>query len=144
MTDSEVNLEGSFPYTCPIVVRTNDIDRNGHVNNTAHPIYFEQARATYFRSLFSDNWGASSVVVANIEIDYLAPIELDDTVHVDLGVREVGSSSWTIEYRLRANDRVAATGRSTQVAWDRETATSQSLPDGWRTALEAELVAPRT
>lgn len=141
MADQEADESETYPYTCPIEVRTNDIDQNGHVNNTAYSVYFEQARARYFRSLLENEWGGASVVVAKLEIEYLSPVEFEDDVAVDVRVSEVGSSSWTVDCRLRANDRVAATGRSVHVAWDRENATSQSIPEAWREKMEAELVA---
>lgn len=131
-----------YGFSCPISVRTGDIDANRHVNNTVYSDYLEQARASYFRDLWGDDWGESSVVVATMTIDFLAPIELDDDVTVDVRVTDVGTSSWTVEYRIRADGRVAARGSSVHVAWDRENTTSQPLPDSWRESLEAELVAP--
>lgn len=131
-----------YGYACPISVRMGDIDGNGHVNNTAYVEYFQQARASYFRELWDDDWGASSVVVATMTIDYRSPITVDDEVVVDVRVTDVGTSSWEVEYRVRADGRIAAEGSSVQVAWDREAATSQPLPDAWRGALDGELVAP--
>lgn len=139
-----------YGYACPIAVRTSDIDANGHVNNTVYSNYLEQARATYFRQLWEDEWGDSSVVVATLTIDFLAPIELGNDVVVDVRVTDVGTSSWTVEYRIRARPegaggadwQVAAEASSVQVAWDRENATSQPLPDQWREALQGELVVP--
>lgn len=136
-----------YGFSCPITVRVGDIDANQHVNNTVYSDYFQEARATYFRDLWDDDWGESSVVVANIEIDFISPIELDDEVSIDVRVSDVGESSWTVEYRARAippggEERVAARGSSVQVAWDRENMTSRPLPDSWREKLEGELVAP--
>ena len=132
-----------YGFTCPIEVRMGDIDANRHVNNTVYSDYLQEARATYFRELWGDDWGESSVVVANMNIDFLAPIELDDEVRIDVRVTEVGTSSWTVEYRVRANDRVAARGSSVQVAWDRDNETSRPLPDNWREKLDGELIAPK-
>lgn len=132
--------------TCPIQVRAGDIDANGHVNNTAYADYFQQARTTYFRDLLGEDWGDASVVVATMTIDFAHPVTMADDVSVEVRVVEAGTSSWTVEYTVRAvaddEERVAATGSSVQVAWDRERATSRPLPDGWRDRLEAELVAP--
>lgn len=124
-----------------------DIDANEHVNNSVYTDYAQEARANYFRGLWGDDWEESSVVLANFELDFLSPVELGDDVFVDVRVIDVGESSWTVEYRIRAvaengAERVAAEGTSVQVAWDRETTTSQPLPDSWREELEAELVAP--
>lgn len=137
-----------FGYTYPIAPRLGDIDPNEHVNNTVYPNYMEEARATYFRELFDHDWRESSVVIATMTVDFLSPIHFDDDVEVDVRVSEVGTASWTVEYRVRAidpnsgADRVAAEGSSVQVAWDREAETSQDLPDAWRERLEGELVTP--
>lgn len=131
-----------YGFSCPISVRMGDIDANRHVNNTVYSGYLQEARATYFRELWGDDWSESSVVIATVNIDFLAPIELDDEVYVDVRISDVGTSSWTVEYRIRADDHVAARGSSVQVAWDRENATSRPLPDAWQEKLEAELVAP--
>lgn len=138
-----------YGFSCPIQVRAGDIDGNGHVNNTVYSNYLQQARATYFRELWGDDWGESSVVIATMNIDFLAPIEMGDDVVVDVRVTDVGSSSWTVEYQVRAatpgdGERVAAEGSSVQVAWDREAESSQPLPESWRRKLEGELVAPET
>jgi acyl-CoA thioester hydrolase len=136
-----------YGYTHPITIRLGDIDANEHVNNSVYTDYTQNARANYFRELWGDAWQDANVVLANFEIDFLAPVEFDDEVYVDVRVVEVGDSSWTVEYRIRAVDeageeRVAARGTSVQVAWNREETSSRPLPDTWREALEAELIAP--
>lgn len=133
-----------YGFACPISVRMGDIDGNGHVNNTAYVEYFQQARASYCRELWAEDWDEASVVVATLTVDYHSPIEVDNEVVVDVRVTDVGTSSWTVEYRVRADGRVAAEGSSVQVAWDPENATSRSLPEAWQEALEAELAAPDT
>lgn len=137
MTDAEPMATAQFPFTCSITVRTNDIDGNGHVNNTAYAVYFEQARALYAREMFDRDRQSPSIVVATLTIDYLAPVHLGDTVQIDVRVTDVGTSSWELEYRLRTQNGVAASGRSVQVAWNRQEGTSQELPTAWRTALLA-------
>jgi acyl-CoA thioester hydrolase len=139
-----------FGFTEEIGLRMNDFDANQHVNNTAFVSFLQDARANYFRKLWGEDWTESSVVIATLDVDFLAPIVLGDTVHVDVRVVDVGTSSWTVEYRVRAvpeegadlPERVAAEASSVQVAWDREAESSQRLPESWRDELEAELVTP--
>lgn len=135
-----------YGFTYPISVRVDDLDGNDHVNNTVYAKYTQEARASYFRELWEGDWTESSVVIASMELDFHAPILLEDEVYVDVRVSDIGSSSWTVEYRVRAVDesgseRVAATGSSVQVAWSRDTAASQELPESWRQQLEDELIA---
>ena len=139
-----------YGFTERIGLRMNDFDANQHVNNTAFVSFLQDARANYFRELWGDDWMESSVVIATLDIDFLAPILIGDEVHVDVRVVDVGTSSWTVEYRVRAvpedgrgrDERVAASASSVQVAWDRDAARSQPLPDSWRELLEDELVVP--
>lgn len=135
---------GEYAYTHPIAIRLSDIDANGHVNNTAYVEYFQDARINYFHDLWGEDHAESNVVVATLEVEYVTPVELGEEAYADVRVTDVGESSWTVEYRLRAVDdagdeRVAARGSSVQVAWDREAAASRPLPTGWRRKLEGEL-----
>lgn len=139
-----------YPFTERIGLRMNDFDANRHVNNTAFVSFLQDARANYFRELWGEDWTESSVVIAALDVDFLAPILMGDEVRVDVRVVDVGTSSWTVEYRVRAvpedgvdrEERVAAEATSVQVAWDREAGASQPLPDSWRKKIERELVAP--
>lgn len=134
-----------FGYSHPIAIRFNDLDGNGHVNNTVFTDYLQEARINYMRDLFAADWRDASVVVATMTIDFLAPIHPEDEVFVDVAVVDVGTSSWTIDYRVRVVDpdtddgRVAAEASSVQVAWDREAGDSRDLPPDWRTSLEEAL-----
>lgn len=135
-----------FGFTYPISVRMSDMDANRHVNNIVYFEYLQEARARYFQRLWDGDWNASSVVVANIDVDFRSPVGVEDDVLVDVRVSDVGTSSWTVDYRVRAVDadgaeRLAADGSSVQVAWDRGSGSSQPLPDSWREKLEGELVA---
>lgn len=135
-----------YGYTHPISIRLGDIDANRHVNNSVYTDYAQDARVTYFRDLWDESRDEADVVLASLEIDFLAPVAFGETVFVDVRVTDVGESSWTVEYRIRALDdadeeRVAARGSSVQVAWDRESESSRPLPETWREALEGELIA---
>lgn len=134
-----------YPHTERIKLRLNDFDPNAHVNNTAAVSFVQDARLAYCGELWGDAGDAASVAVVSLDVDFLAPIHMDDEVVVDVRVVDVGTSSWTLEYRLRAIDedgdeRVAVTATSVQVAWDTEAAGSKPLPEAWRSALEAAVV----
>ena len=63
-----------YGFTEEIGLRMNDFDANQHVNNTAFVSFLQDARANYFRSLWGEDWTESSVVIATLDIDFLAPI----------------------------------------------------------------------
>lgn len=120
-----------------IDVRFNDIDSMGHVNNAVYATYLEEARVAYFEEVFSESLWEVDSVLAHLELDYRRPIRLDDDVTVALRVPELGESSVPMEYEVRADGEVAATGETTQVVYDRETESSKPIPDSWRDQITA-------
>jgi acyl-CoA thioester hydrolase len=109
----------AFPFESPIQVRFRDLDSMGHVNNAVFATYFEEGRSAFFREVFgvSDPKGFD-FILARIEIDYRRPVRLADDLRVGLRVASLGTTSFVLEYRLRAGEEVAAEGRSVQVSFD--------------------------
>ncbi len=119
--------------------RFSDLDIYNHVNNAVYLTYFEEARVTFtrntgLRELFTR---ASSTILAHASIDYKAPARLGDVLHVDLGVSELGRSSFTFDYRItRENDAaLIALGKSVQVCFNFELGAPVRIPDAWRAIL---------
>jgi len=132
----------SFEFTTSIDVRYNDIDSYGHVNNALYGTYIEEARIDYLTTVVggetADITGAgeeTGIVVANLELDFERPIQLGDEVTVGVRVPRLGESSFPFEYEIRTTDDVAATGETTMVAYDRESASPRPIPDHWREAI---------
>ncbi|WP_435154618.1 acyl-CoA thioesterase [Haladaptatus sp. DFWS20] len=121
----------NFGYTTEVETRYRDFDTMGHVNNAVYATYLEQARLNYFRDVIGVQLDEISGVVAHLEIDYRRSITPDDEVTVAMRVPELGDSSITMEYEIRAGDDVAATAEVVQVAIDPDT--------GEPTAISSEL-----
>jgi len=121
-----------FPYSHPITVRTGDIDANGHVNNTVYSEYLQEGRAGYLREVAGATFDDAHIVVVALDIEFTRPVLLDDEVFVDVRVTDIGDSSFSMAYRVRADGGVAATAESVQVAWDADEEASRPVPDGWR------------
>ncbi|MFC7157324.1 acyl-CoA thioesterase [Halomarina halobia] len=127
----------SAPHTTTIQVRFRDIDSMDHVNSAVYVTYLEQARSAFFRDVLDERLDRVDTVIARQEIEYRRPIDLGDAVRVDLEVARLGESSVTMAYEVYANDELAATAESVQVAYDRETERSRPLPTAWRERLSA-------
>lgn len=135
----------SFEFHTPVAVRYNDVDNYGHVNNVAYAALLEEARIEYVEAVVGEAAAASisglregpGIVIANLEIDYVRPIGLDDDVVVAVRVPRVGEKSFTFEYEVQAGGEVAATGETTVVAYDRRESSSIPVPEDWRTAIES-------
>jgi acyl-CoA thioester hydrolase len=129
-----------FTYTHPITVRYSDLDPQGHVNNAVYLTYLESARLGYYQK--SGIWTPNSdkytgLVVARVEIDYLAPILYGEAVQVGLRLARMGEKSLTFTFRIEAvaTGQPAARGISVMVAYDNTGGKSRPIPVEWREKL---------
>jgi acyl-CoA thioester hydrolase len=103
-----------------IPVRFRDLDPLGHVNNSVYFTYLEEARMAYWRKLRRDDGDPFVYVLARVECDFVAALELHETVRVEVCLVKIGTSSFDMEYEMfdRQTDRLVARGRSVQVMID--------------------------
>jgi len=122
-----------------IEVRFRDLDVLRHVNNAVYFTYLEQARVAFWGGLdVRRGLEGLNVILARAECDYRRPVTLGDALEVRVWVGAVGRSSFTLDYELAdpGSDRVFATARSVQVAYDFERARPTALPEELRTKLD--------
>ncbi|ESP89341.1 acyl-CoA thioesterase [Candidatus Halobonum tyrrellensis] len=115
--------------------RYRDLDTMGHVNNAVYATYVEQARIDFFREEVGRKLEESRAVLASLSIEFERPVDSLDDVTVSLDVTDVGSSSVTFAYDLRAGGERVATAESVQVALD-DDGRPTPLDDGLREAFE--------
>lgn len=125
-------------YETEIPVRYADHDTLGHVNNAVYATYLEESRMAYFRDVLGETLTDRSMVVANLEINFLAPVTAESVV-VGVDVTDIGSKSFTLDYAIEAEDTIAATASTVQVHTDPETGDPQSVPEDWRQAFERDV-----
>lgn len=111
-----------------LIVRFNDCDPLGHVNNALYLTYLEQARFTLWRAQL--NFMAKSAadagprglgfILARAELDFRAQVRYGDELEVRLGLADVGRTSFTYEYEIvdLASGTVVANARTVQVYFD--------------------------
>lgn len=133
-----------FRFSHPIEVRYADIDALQHVNNATYFTYMETARVHYFREVvgWRGGWGSLAFIIARAECDYLLPIEWGDRVRVCLRTSRIGGKSLDFEYAIvcECDDgppRIAAAGRTVQVAFDYARGESIPVPTEWRERITA-------
>jgi acyl-CoA thioester hydrolase len=127
-----------FRHRTAIEVRFRDIDALGHVNNAVFFSYVEQARIRYFASVLGlDVTQRFPMILARVEIDYTAPILLDEPVEVATRVEWIGRTSFAMAHHLLAGaDRhEAARCQTVIVAYDYGVARPMPVPDAWRAAM---------
>lgn len=132
-----INKEEKFTYYHPIVVRYGDLDPHGHVNNAVYLNYLETTRLGYYEK--TGIWKRESgmltgMVVARIEINYLASIYFGQSLRVGMRMVDLGTKSMTFDYRIEAvpGFRPLADGKFVMVVYDNRSERSIPIPAAWR------------
>ncbi|TWS99904.1 thioesterase family protein [Reyranella sp. CPCC 100927] len=119
-------------------LRFADIDSNGHVNNVAFLVLFENARVTYMAQYmaFMRAHGLSTVV-AHLDIDFRRQMFFPGTVRVGARLIEVRRSSFVLGQAIFDQEgRCAAEGHAIIVAYDRDSGRGRPIPEDIRHALQ--------
>lgn len=124
-------------FSLDIPVRFSDEDRLAHVNNAVYLSYLEEARAAYLRGLRNDlALEGAQLILARVEIDFLAPAHFGETVRVAVWVERVGTRSFSLAYALTVGDRPVARATTVLVWYDYEKGASRAIPEEARALLE--------
>jgi acyl-CoA thioester hydrolase len=126
-----------YTFETTIQPRYRDLDVNGHVNQAVYLSYLEQARADYWAEVVGIRHDRAPVVMVRQEIEYEAPITLDNDVTVAQRIADMGTTSFQIEYEVRADGEPAATASIVLLALDRESGEATPIPDDWREPIAA-------
>ena len=122
-----------------VPVRFHDLDVMGHAHHTLPIIYFEEARAAYWREVA----GRPAVqdidyVLAEIRVQFKQRIQYPATLMVKAGVTQLGNASFSMGYELTDEEGVVlATGESVQVMFDYNKSKSMRMPDDVRARIES-------
>lgn len=79
-----------FRYYLPIQLRYGDLDPQWHVNNARFLTFLEHSRLSYLRQLGlfeGSNFLEFPLIVADVHIAFLAPIEYHEKICVGMKVR---------------------------------------------------------
>lgn len=131
-----------FHYQCPIQLRYADLDAQQHVNNASYLSFLEQARVAYMLDL--GLWSGNSfqdlgLIVGDIHIRYIAPVELHHKIRVDICTTRIGNKSLTFAYQIvnTENNMVMATAESIMVAYNYRMQSSVPVSWEWREKIGA-------
>jgi len=119
-------------FSTNIEVRFRDLDALGHVNNSVYFTYFEEGRKHFSKRVF----GVSDIsdfkfIMAHIQCDFIKPIQFNDHAVLQMWVKNIGTKSFSFEYRLvdlSDEAMIYATGKSIQVCYDYEKNSSIEVP----------------
>lgn len=118
-------------------VRYSDTDAQGHVNNVSYAAYLETGRTTLGQAcglpvgLHQD----THMVLARVEIDYLAEVHWPAELDLGSTVVKLGRSSVTVIQGVFLGDRCVAKGREVLVMVETATGRATPIPDDMRARL---------
>ncbi|MFC6766535.1 acyl-CoA thioesterase [Natrinema soli] len=123
-------------YETTIDVRTDDLGRSGHVNNSKFVAYTDLARDRYFAS---HGYGPddSRHLVVQLEVEYERALTTLTPITVAVDVTDVGETSVTLEYELRDDDGAVAAVTTVVVTVDEDG--PAAIPASLRDELKADL-----
>jgi acyl-CoA thioester hydrolase len=130
---------GCHHYPC--TVRFSDVDAYRHVNNVKYFEYFQEARIALISRIGGlpdegSESGGLGVVVAQVDVDYRAPIFYRERPYVvETWVSRVGRSSFTIEGHILDDGEVVSAAVVTLVAFDPVTGKARQLTERQRDRL---------
>lgn len=122
-----------------VAVRFRDIDVGGHAHHSEALMYFEEARAAYWRRIA----GRPAIddidyVLAEAEVRWHRRVLWPQTLSVAVRVSRLGRKHFDMEYEVlgEAGDLLIS-GHTVQVMYDYETERPKRLSEELRAAIEA-------
>ena len=116
-------------------VRFRDLDSLGHMNNAVYATFVEQARLHFLSSQAQAE--PVNMILARLEIDFRSPVELAETVDIEVTPTRLGTKSFDLDYVLRVGERLVAEAKTVLVAYDYAQSRSIEIPDEWKERLAA-------
>ncbi|HET8705050.1 MAG TPA: thioesterase family protein [Pseudomonadales bacterium] len=130
-------------FTWVVSPRFYETDAFGHVNNTVVPGWFETAREPIFK-LFMDAEQMTKInlILARIEVDFVAQIFYGKDVTVKTGIEKIGNSSFVVWHEAWQSGILSARGKAVQVYFNHDTQKSEPIPAEYREKLAAIVSKP--
>jgi len=123
-----------------VYVRVSETDMFGHVNNTSHFLYFEEARTKFFQEIYPSRDSTVSFILASITCDYLKQAYYGEALKVLTSVSEIGIKSFHMTQTLAKGDQVIAEATATAVCFDYEEQRTVPLPESVKSNLREKMI----
>lgn len=127
-----------FRFRHSVEVRFRDIDVEGHAHHSAALIYFEEARAAYWREV-AGREGIDDIdyILAEAQVRWHQRVLWPQTLSVGVRVARMGRKHLEMQYEVVADDGTRLqSGRTVQIMYDYAAARTTSIPDEVRAAIE--------
>jgi acyl-CoA thioester hydrolase len=135
-----------FRFWHPVDVRFRDIDLGGHAHHSLALVYFEEARAAYWRDVVGQSDLAEiDFILAEARVRYHQRVLYPVRMEVGVRVPSMGKKHFVMEYLARDEAGEAlVSGETTMVMFDYQKGTTKRVPPEVRAAvlsLEGENLA---
>jgi len=131
-----------YKFNYPIQIRYSDLDPQWHVNNARYLSFIESARLEYLQEL--ELWDGKSflnlgLIVANVQINYLKPILMEQKIFVGVKVTRIGNKSLDFSYSIEdvETEEIMATASTVMVTYSYELLQAVSVSVDWRKKIAA-------
>lgn len=127
-----------YRFVHEVEVRFRDLDPMGHVHHTLPLVYFEEARAAYWREVVGRP-GLEDVdyAIGEVALRYHERVRWPGRLRIGVRVSRLGEKSFAMEYEARSAEGVVlVTGRTVQVMFDYATGRSKPIPPEVRRRIE--------
>ena len=135
----EKSEETLFHHELPAQLRWSDVDQFGHVNNNVYFSLYDMCKTRYFIDVAGEDiFQRITIVVANINANFIAPIYYPDEIVIQTTMEKIGRKSFTLLQRaVNARTReVKCECRTIMVCYDREQGCTILMPDDVRQKIE--------
>lgn len=128
----------TFRFTTDEIVRFQDLDRVGHVNNVAFCVYAESGRVDFAETVWPGSTAGNGIgwTIVNFTLHFRAQAHYPGRVTIGTAVTRIGTSSLTMGQGLfMADDGTCfATAESVLVWTDVKSGTALPVPDAMKAA----------
>ena len=135
----EKSEETLFHHELPAQLRWSDVDQFGHVNNNVYFSLYDMCKTRYFLDVAGEDiFQRITIVVANINANFIAPIYYPDEIVIQTTMERIGRKSFTLLQRaVNARTReVKCECRTIMVCYDREQGCTILMPGDVRQKIE--------
>ncbi|MEX0741745.1 MAG: thioesterase family protein [Phycisphaeraceae bacterium] len=138
--EGEAGTDGeAFRFHHAVEVRFRDIDLGGHAHHSQSLIYFEEARAAYWREVVGQKRIEDiDYILAEAEIRFHRRVLYPDRLSIGVRVSLLGKKHFVMMYEvLSADGERLVSGRTVQVMYDYEAGRTMRIPLDTRARIEA-------
>jgi len=127
------------PFRYPSTIQFGDTDASGRIFYATLFRHIDAAEHAFMRSLGlqaerpgQNDWGLPRV---HAEADFFAPLTYSDDVEIEVRVERLGTTSYTLGFKVWNGTDIAATAQIVIVTISREAGRPMPIPPAFRDAL---------